>query len=42
MVDSGYPKELINVYVDGGLNHNETAWRYAFNYMIYETMKNIK
>jgi hypothetical protein len=42
MLECGYPKELINTYIDTGLNHNEISWRYAFNYMIYHTFKNLK
>ena len=35
----GYPKNLIKSYIEESAMHNEVAWRYAFNYMIYETLK---
>jgi hypothetical protein len=39
MVNAGYPKELIKEYIEPNAMHNEVAWRYAFNYMIYEIFK---
>ena len=39
MVNAGYPKELIKEYIEPNAMHNEVAWRYAFNYMIYHSFK---
>ena len=34
-----YPQHLIKSYIEPSAEHNEVAWRYAFNYMIYNTFK---
>ena len=39
LIKCGYPKKLIKSYIEESAMHNEVAWRYAFNYMIYETLK---
>ena len=39
LIDNNYPKELIKTYIEHSANHNEIAWRYAFNYMIYDVLK---
>ncbi len=39
LVKSGYSKKMIKSYIEESAMHNEVAWRYAFNYMIYETLK---
>ena len=39
LIKNGYPKELIKTYIEESAMHNEIAWRYAFNYMIYDTFK---
>lgn len=38
LIDNGYPQELIKEYIEESAEHNEVAWRYAFNYMIYHTL----
>ena len=32
---------MIDTYIEPKAFHNETAWRYAFNYMIYQTFKKL-
>lgn len=39
LIEYGYPKELIKSYIEESAQHNEVAWRYAFNYMIYDIFK---
>lgn len=39
MIDFGYNKDLIKTYIEESAVHNEVAWRYAFNYMIYDIFK---
>ena len=39
LISNGYPKKLIKTYLEDSAFHNEVAWRYAFNYMIYKTLK---
>ena len=39
LIEYGYPKELIKSYIEESAMHNEVAWRYAFNYMIYDIFK---
>lgn len=39
LINNGYPKELTFKYIEPSAYHNEVAWRYAFNYMIYEIFK---
>ena len=39
LVNAGYPKELVKEYIEENAMHNEVAWRYAFNYMIYHTFE---
>ena len=39
LVDSGYPEKMIKSYIEESAMHNEVAWRYAFNYMIYDALK---
>lgn len=34
--NNGYPNKLIHRYIELSAKHNEVAWRYAFNYMIYK------
>lgn len=34
---NGYNSDLLSQYIEPKAYHNETAWRYAFNYMIYKT-----
>lgn len=33
------PNNLIKSYIEPSAMHNEVAWRYAFNYMIYDVLK---
>ena len=39
MIKNGYDTRLIKTYIEESAMHNEVAWRYAFNYMIYEIFK---
>ena len=39
LINNNYPKELIKTYIECSAEHNEVAWRYAFNYMIYDIFK---
>ena len=39
MKKHGYPRKLIHRYIEPRAMHNEVAWRYAFNYMIYKVCK---
>ena len=34
-----YPPHLIKSYIELSAEHNEVAWRYAFNHMIYNTFE---
>ena len=36
LIENGYPEKLIKTYIEESAMHNEVAWRYAFNYMIYK------
>lgn len=36
LIKNGYPKELIDEYLEVSAEHNETMWRYGFNYAIYK------
>lgn len=42
LIDNGYDENLIDSYIEPKAFHNETAWRYAFNYMIYKTHQKLK
>lgn len=39
LVEYGYNKNLIKTYIEESAMHNEVAWRYAFNFMIYDIFK---
>ena len=39
LIKSSYPNSLIKSYIEPSAEHNEIAWRYAFNYMIYDIFK---
>lgn len=39
LLENGYPENLIKTYIEPSAMHNEVAWRYAFNYMIFEIFK---
>lgn len=39
LINNGYPANLIKKYIEPNAMHNEVNWRYAFNYMIYKTLK---
>ena len=39
LIKSNYPQSLIKSYIEQSAEHNEIAWRYAFNYMIYDIFK---
>ena len=40
LINEGYPKELIDVYIEESAEHNETMWRYGFNYAIIKYIEN--
>ena len=42
LIDNGYDENLIDSYIEPKAFHNETAWRYAFNYMIYKIHQKLK
>lgn len=39
LVKNGYPNDLIDKYIENSADHNETVWRYAFNYAIIKYME---
>ena len=41
LLENGYDDSLIDIYMEPKAFHNETAWRYAFNYMILKTFNKI-
>lgn len=41
LLENGYDNNLIDIYMEPKAFHNETAWRYAFNYMILKTFNKI-
>ncbi len=42
LLDKGYNKDLVMSLIEPTAYHNETAWRFAFNYMIYKTHELLK
>lgn len=41
LLNNGYKEDMIETYIEPKAFHNETAWRYAFNYMILKTLYKI-
>jgi hypothetical protein len=42
LLNNGYNKDLILELIEPTAYHNETAWRFAYNYMIYKTHELLK
>lgn len=40
LIEEGYPQELIDEYIEKNAEHNETMWRYGFNYAINKYIEN--